>query len=78
MVKKDLVQIIRDNPGGVFIVDNDCWQYVSAEEKPGDEPLAQSDEVVELGDGGYGSGECYGGDILQALAVIVGVKVESV
>ena len=77
MEKKDLVQIIRENPGGVFIVDNDCWQYVSAQEKPGDEPLARSDEVVELGSG-YGSGSNYGGDILQALAVIVGVKVESV
>jgi hypothetical protein len=27
---------------------------------------------------GYGSGNCYGGDILQALAKIVGVKIESV
>jgi hypothetical protein len=31
-----------------------------------------------LGDGGYGSGCSYGGDLLQALAQIVGVKVESV
>ena len=78
MVKKDLVQIIRDNPGGVFIVDNDWWEYRSASHKPEEDPLAQCGQVSELGDGGYGSGDCYGGDILQALAVIVGVKVESV
>jgi len=34
--------------------------------------------VKPLGYGGYGSGNCYGGDILQALAAIVGVRVESV
>ena len=91
MVKKDLVQIIRDNPGGVFTVDNDTWRYEPALPKPDKEmtgadwdarwkehPLAECGKVVELGDGGYGSGGCYGGDILQALAVIVGVKVESV
>jgi hypothetical protein len=36
------------------------------------------DDFKSLGDGGYGSGNCYGGDILQALAIIVGIKVESV
>lgn len=39
---------------------------------------ASDGDVIKLGDGGYGSGNCYGGDILQALAKIVGVKVESV
>jgi len=40
--------------------------------------LANQSDVAPLGDGGYGSGNCYGGDILQALAKIVGIKVESV
>ena len=40
--------------------------------------LANYENIKPLGDGGYGSGNCYGGDILQALAQIVGVKVESV
>lgn len=90
---KDLVQIIRDNPGGVAIVDNDYWKLYRQhpEENPHDEgdvasweawdtanQLARDGEVIELGDGGYSSGNCYGGDLLQALAVIVGVKIESV
>ena len=32
--KKDLVQIIRDNPCGVFTVDNDCWFNRMAPPKP--------------------------------------------
>ncbi len=87
---KDLVQLIRDNPGAVFTVDNDCWWMLpappkGAEEMTDDEwdryndaTLARDGEVIPLGDGGYGSGCSYGGDILQALAVIAGVKVESV
>lgn len=94
--KTDLVQVIRDNPGCVAIVDNDCWTL--HRKHPGDNPnddstdagfkawerwdkdnqLAQYGEVKTLGDGGYGSGNLYGGDILQALAAIVGVKIESV
>ena len=90
MEKKDLVQLIRDNPGAVFTVDNDCWWMLPAPPKPLDEMtdkdfdawsdsrLADDRSVLPLGDGGYGSGCRYGGDILQALAVIVGVKIESV
>ncbi len=37
-----------------------------------------SSEDVAYHDNGYGSGPNYGGDVLQALAKIVGVKVESV
>lgn len=90
MTKKkiDLVQIIRDNPGCVAIVDNDFW--ILHREHPSKNPneddddgsvtkwdednvLATSDDDLKrLGDGGYG------GDILQALAVIVGITVESV
>jgi hypothetical protein len=90
---KDLVRIIRDNPGCVAIIDNDCWTLYrkhpddnewDEDEEPEkferwakDNELAADGEVKQLGDG-YGSGNCYGGDILQALAVIVGVKLESV
>lgn len=91
--KRDLVKIIRDNPGCVAVIDNDCWWLYR--EHPDNNPhgddaedsheawakanlLAQDGDVKALGDGGYGSGNCYGGDILQALAAIVGVKVESV
>ena len=89
-VKKDLVQIIRDNPGCVAVIDNDCWYLrKNNENAPEDDAeydkwleqatLARSeDDLIRLGDGGYGLGHCYGGDILQALAAIVGVKVESV
>ncbi len=89
--KKDMIKIIRDNPGCVAIVDNDCWSLhrQHPDENPHDDDstewegwsndnqLARDGEVDSLGEG-YGSGNCYGGDILQALAVIVGVKVESV
>jgi len=90
MAKKDLVQLVRDNPNAVFIVDNDCWWMRPAKPKPdkdmtdqdweiwSETELANDADVIELGDGGYGSGNRFGGDILQALAVIVGVKVESV
>ena len=77
--KLDLVQIIRDNPGCVATIDNDCW-WIDAKDKPEDGPplISSDDNFKPLGDGGYGSGHCYGGDILQALAQIVGIKVESV
>ncbi len=80
MPKKDLVQIIRDNPGCIAVIDNDCWWLYRDEDHrdSGDDPLAEDGAVKQLGDGGYGSGNCYGGDILQALAVIVGIKIESV
>lgn len=88
---KDLVQIIRDNPGCVAVIDNDCW--ILHRKDPNDCPfqeegaadawhqsnmLCDDSSVARLGDGGYGSGPTYGGDILQALAIIVGIKVESV
>lgn len=94
MTTKDLVQIIRDNPGCIATIDNDCWTlrkrtkqpknfdnwtYEKQQEWEGEQELASSDDDLKpLGDGGYGSGNCYGGDILQALAEIVGIKVESV
>lgn len=88
---KDLVKLIKENPGAIFTVDNDCWWMHKAPPKPIKEmtnaehddwkdngQIACDEDVEPLGDGGYGSGNCYGGDILQALAVIVGVKIESV
>ena len=78
--KKDLVQIIRDNPGCIAVIDNDAWWLWrdDAHRESDDDPLASDGEVMALGDGGYGSGNCYGGDILQALAAVAGVRVESV
>lgn len=94
--KKDLVQIIRDNPGCCAVVDNDYWKLYKVDPYGEDAPnedsmsyeayskweeeneIASYDNIKPIGDGGYGSGSCYGGDILQALAQIVGVKVQSV
>lgn len=91
MPKKDLVEIIKANPGCVAVIDNDCWWL--HRENPDNGPdydspnrdawekaneLASSDDDLKRLGEGYGSGNCYGGDILQALAKIVGVKVESV
>lgn len=93
MAKKDLAAIIKANPNAIAIIDNDCWslhrENPSSAGPDYDSPnrgtwekaneLANSDDDLgALGDGGYGSGNCYGGDILQALALIVGLKVESV
>jgi len=88
---KDLVQIISDNPGCVAIIDNDSWCLRKDPPLPPDfdkwswdeqnkwnnqQELAHSDEELKPL-GGFGGG-CYGGDILQALANIVGIRVESV
>lgn len=89
---KDLVKLIKDNPGAKFIVDNDCWQMFKPTPIDFDNwtetmqeewtenigEIANDSDVKPLGDGGYGSGNFYGGDILQALAKIVGVTIESV
>ena len=42
------------------------------------EEIANADDVIQYGDAGYGSGREHGGDVLQALASIVGIVVESV
>ncbi|VAW38927.1 hypothetical protein MNBD_GAMMA01-1317 [hydrothermal vent metagenome] len=85
---KDLVQIIKDNPGCIAEIDNDSWHLFPARSKPKedmteedhedyyDKPLACNSDIEPLGDDGYG--HCDGGDILQALAEIVGIKVERV
>jgi hypothetical protein len=72
-------------------IDNDHWVLLKAEPpdfESWDEEqqskwsdsceLVSAGEVINLGDGGWGSGCCYGGDILQALAIIVGINIQSV
>lgn len=92
--RKDLVQIIRDNPGCIATIDNDCWWLERNVTPPSDfdnwtdnarddwfqhNRIAHSRErFLPLDDGEFGSGNCYGGDILLALAKIVGIKVQSV
>ncbi len=92
--KIDLVELIKANPGCVAIIDNDSWRLFKHDpfENPHDEEngwdaycaweeankIADDRSIKPLGDGGYGSDNRYGGDILQALAQIVGIKIESV
>jgi hypothetical protein len=91
---KDLVQIIRDNPGCVATIDNDSWTLSKDTPQPDDfdkwgyeqqdkwlkaQELASSEDKLKPFKGEtYQSGSCYGGDILLALAEIVGIKIESV
>lgn len=77
---KDLASFILENRDkGKFIIDNDMWWFETIPELEDEDPavLFESDEMVPWMDG-YGGGCTYGGDILQALAYIVGVKTESV
>lgn len=90
---KDLVQIIKDNPGAIAIVDNDGWSLHTAEwnEPPdfNDEPNAyenweeqntladSSDELSPLKGSTYGGPDAYGGALLLALAEIANINVES-
>lgn len=89
---KNLVQIIKDNPGCTAIVDNDSWYLMKAKppgfdnfsEQEKDEwsdnaQLASSHDELTWPKGRVGfSSCCYGCDILEALAIIVGINVESV
>ncbi len=76
----DLAEWIKANPGVTFTVDNDCWYVMDPNDIDNEDAESVLDDtmVARKGDGGYGSGHTYGGDILQALAEIVGVKIESV
>lgn len=81
---EDLAGIIQQNPGCHVVVDNDFWALFDKEEDsetdiPNAVLLADSRDMdFAVCDRGYGSGNCYGGDILQALALIQGIRVESV
>ena len=71
-MEKDLVQIIKDNPGCVARVDNDCWFLFNAKE---DTELAN--DLDDFKDKEFNS--CaYGYGLLVALAKISGMKIESV
>ena len=98
-MKKDLVQIIKDNPGCLAIIDNDSWSlerqsrdanpFLAKEDAGHSDKASAWDDANKLAsdrddfgwpDGSYaaGGGCSYGGDILQALAVIAGITVKSV
>lgn len=92
-MRKDLAQIIRDNPGCKATIDNDCWWLSKRTPEPeefdnwGYESQEQWHESQELATSGddfthecntYQTGNCYGGDLLQVLANMVGVEIESV
>ena len=69
---KDLVQIIKDNPGCVARVDNDCWYLF---DKGENKELANDMDAYENKE----FNSCaYGYGLLVALAETVGMKVEGV
>lgn len=87
---KDLVQIIKDNPGCTLILDNDSWQLTKGDPEPdGFDDWTYEAEVEWLdsqqlacdrdkfANGRHGQ-ICYGRGVLEALADIVGIKVEDV
>lgn len=87
---KDLVQIIKDNPGCVVLVDNDSWSIERRPQTPEgfDEwpSLAQDEwwekQVIARSDDKFTHPEhganCYGEGVLNALADIVGIHIEGV
>lgn len=59
---KELAEIIKRNPGCVATIDNDEWWIIDT----------KGHELVS------GGKYPYGGDILRALALIVGIGIEEV
>ena len=88
---KNLVKIIRSNPGCIAWIDNDYWEIKKAappdeyddwdckKQSQWDEAniLASSRDDIATINPNFSGGNCYGGDILAALAEIVGIKLES-
>lgn len=83
--KKDLVQIIKDNPGCVAMVDNDEWTIWSSPPKPENEMSYDeyddwmlSSELCRDGEHKeFSSRDSLDGfGILMALAEIVGMKIK--
>lgn len=91
----DLIQIIRDNPGGTVWLDNDSWRFYAKESRINPH-LPQADEHDAWGEADQESRflitsqdrfmldgvlvehpEAYGGDILKALASIVGITIKN-
>jgi hypothetical protein len=89
--KQNLAEIIAANPNCHAVVDNDCWWLyrVHPDQNPHDHgsdeadawddknEIARDSTVAPVGSG-YGSGCQYGGDLLQALAKLQNMTIESV
>ena len=76
--KKDLVKIIKENPGCIATIDNDQWWIMAKDADEDAEPLISSDDPQVTRDWSYGPDSNYGQGILCALAEIVGIEIESV
>lgn len=76
--QKDLVDVIKANPGCIAVIDNDCWWIRAKDSDEDDEPLISSDDPQVIRDYSYGPDSNYGQGILCALADIVGIEIESV
>lgn len=89
---KDLIQIIRDNPGAIARIDNDNWTLMGPETEEeraaweaGDndraEDMMDARELAssddEFTNPDHG-GICYGEGLLYALGELAGIKVEGV
>lgn len=93
-MKKDLIQIVKDNPGAVATIDNDEWVLSRKANPPKgfdnwteeaqdkwraeNELACSEDDLKPLPGDTYQENNCYGGAILLACAAIAGIKVESV
>ena len=79
MTTADLAEWIKNNKNCVFVVDNDCWfAYADKNEDDFDQEPDISDRDMCSEQMGYIGTHVYGGDILQAMAFILNVKLESV
>lgn len=87
---KDLIKIIKANPGCWAEIDNDCWSLFKEMpdfSKLSDDEItlwwetarlaSSNDELEELPGAIYQADNCYGGSLLKALAAIQGVGLES-
>lgn len=81
---EDLADLIEANPGCTATLDNDWWCLESAmpEDLDEDDDEAydewQSTNRICSSDDMLGGGGSYGRDILEALALIVGIEIENV
>ena len=90
---KNLIEIIRANPGATLRFDNDCWYLIKKESA--DDPFLGEDDHPEWNEDEWHDrqeiattndsftdpkhgGICYGEGMLYALAEMAGIKVEGV
>jgi hypothetical protein len=88
-----LAALIARNPGCLLIVNGRSWRVEKGEPCPAGferwpreavdlwyraQTLCRSEDVAALAEGAEGFGHCMGLDLLKALAVLQGVRVESV